>query len=312
MQPIHSQTSILLTCFLCGLAGVVPVQAQETAHPLVQSRTSRYDTMKSVKEEIVGLMAENKKLEARYSELKAQWRILQIQQEAGTADPIAQGLDQYEAQQVPSEPDQSYRYLRTEGMGDSEELTLLELHLQDLQVQRSELELELKLLKVENQDKERDSLAELEQDKTALQAAVQREHQLQEILLRKEEAVKAAPTRTPVLERENKQLQEDILALEKKKEFKEKEVAILKDKVTLKEKSTEQIRTKLEMEHQELTARVEKMREEHGQLSDKVDTSLSRQQHRNELLQGIIKFDQENQQLQAKINEMSEKIKAQE
>lgn len=309
MQPIHPYSLVVFSSLILAVTGAVPVRAQEPQHPLVQSRTSRYDTMKSVKEEIVGLIAENKKLEARYSELKSQWRILQIRQQAGAVGPVDEGMDRYQEEQQTQGDDQSYRHLNDDMMEDSEHLALLELHLEDLQVQRSELELELKLLKVQSQDKERDILGQLEQDKTALQGALQRERQLQEILVRKEEAVRIAPAQTPVLEQENKQLEEDILALEKKKEFKEKEVAILKDKFTLKEKSTEQVRSKLEMEKQELTARVEKMREEHGQLSDKVDTSLSRQQHRNELIQGIIKFDRENQQLQAKISEMSEKLK---
>ena len=312
MQPTHPHFLVLMISLMFGLAGAVPARAEEPGYPLVQSRTSRYDTMKSVKEEIVELIAENKKLEARYSELKAQWRILQIQQQAGAVGPVDEGMDRHQEEQPAQEEEQSYRHLNNEGVVDEEQLALLELHLEDLQVQRSELELELKLLKVENQDKERDTLAVLEQDKTALQAAVQREHQLQEILARKEEAARTAPAQIPVLEQENKKLELDILALEKKKEFKEKEVAILKDKAALKEKSAEQVRSKLEMEKQELTAQVEKLRAEHDQIADKVDTSLSRQEHKAELIRGIIKFDQENQQLQAKITEMSEKLKSRE
>lgn len=328
MQPIHRNflTAIFFTSVL--LTGPAPSGAEDPHEPFYQSRTSRYDTMKNLKDEITALISENKKLEERYSRLKEQWHLLQTEKRVNEETPelksrelfppqkrsmnlVQQEMDEYlDAQQQP-ESSQN-RYLNGELMDYSEHLSLLELHLADLQYQRRERELELKLIKVQNQDKEREALVLMEQKKTAVQAAMQKERQLLENLSRKEDSLKTGPAQIPVLEKENRALEEKILSLEKKREFKEREVAILKDKKMLKEKSAEQFLTKIEKEKLELKARVDGLRSEHNQLSDKVATSLSRQERKNELIQGIMAYDQENQKLRAGIDAVNSQPKNQE
>ncbi|MGE0268467.1 MAG: hypothetical protein AB7S78_08450 [Candidatus Omnitrophota bacterium] len=327
LKSIQRNFITMMLFSIAFVTGAVPLGAEDPHEPFYQSRTSRYDTMKTLKDDITALITENKKLEERYSRLKEQWHILQTQKRLDHEDVelksrelfqpqvrpmnlVQQEMDQYlDGQQMDGS---QKRYLNGELMDYSEHLSLLELHLADLQYQRRELELELKLIKVQNQDKEREALVLLEQKKIAVQEAMQKERQLVEQITRKEESMKTAPAQIPLLEKENQNLEEKILSLEKKKEFKERELTILKDKKMLKEKSAEQFLTKIEKERQELKSRVDSLKAEHNQLSDKVATSLSLQDRKNELIRGIMQFDQENQKLQARIDEMSPKLKSQE
>ncbi|MBP9853342.1 MAG: hypothetical protein KBD53_00575 [Candidatus Omnitrophica bacterium] len=323
-QATHRPFIILIFSFLILLTASSSLKAEEETDSLYQPRTSRYDTMKKLKDDIAVLIAENKKLEERYSQLKEEWQLIQDQSPSSQKEVIQNnpeslfptkinaGQENFDPYIDDKNLDSQKRYLSGELMDYSEQLSLLQLHLADLQYQRRELELELKLNKVQNQDKERKALELKEAENIALQQALQKERQLLEEITRREEELRTTPEQVSVLEKENQDLEEKAVSLAKKKEFKEKELSILKDKKMLKEKSTAQSLSKAEKEKSDLKNQVEDLKKQHDQLSNQITTSLGRQDRRNELIQGIKKYDLENQKLRTQIDEMSLMLKRQE
>ncbi|MBZ0165440.1 MAG: hypothetical protein K8I00_01445 [Candidatus Omnitrophica bacterium] len=321
--------SVLLTLILClPVCGALPQASAETVEdPDVwfQPRQSRYDTMRSVKEEITGLINENKQLEEHYSLLKEQWESRR-QQNAPLPKTTVQRSAQQPVEQKPVRPavitpvpvqpfsagdkpqPLDSRSLKGEVVDPHGALTLLELYLADLRYQRRELELDLKLHKVKQQDRRGEALQAQTQLKNEIQSGLIKERQLMQALQRKQEEVTQAPQENIRLKKENSALERELPALQKKVEFKDREIEILKNKITLQQKSADPVLSKEEKERQVLEARIKERRERYESLSKLVGTSLRRQERKKQLLRDIIAFDKENQDLQEKIVELNDKI----
>ena len=290
---------------------------------------SSYNAMENLKKEIEILLEENRKLTNEYQHLQDKFFNIQKQvqekdhnlriqekqitptaklrkQQEAALDHLSNNLADMEGQILLQRSKNNY--LSTELIDIEQKQKLWELQLTDLELQKRQLQMDLKMKNFLNDESEEKQSDELNQLKKQIQADLDQQAEYERLSQEITSSVYASSEEKNRLKAEMDEIQEEIAALERKKEFKERENALLRNKRLYLIKSSEGEVQEKERLEEGLKSRVNQLEERYKQITSQVNNTLTDQSEKQAIWKNFIKLDRENQSLRSSISDLQAKI----
>jgi chromosome segregation ATPase len=296
------------------------IQAEEL-NPVFSTGELKQDQFSQVKSQISGLIEENKRLEIKNSLLQEELVNLsnQINEHKAAVEALQGGMG------LPPTNDESpenaeklkndilmmrtkNNLLKTQLSNLEEKINARKLQMSDLTYQKSALEIDQKMKSFQIEDSQKKAGVDLETMQKDLGNMLDEEREVLNKMAQLQEEKKNFAQRIEELKKENKDLEEKALHLDKKKEFKVRENGILKDKKYLEEQlSSRALDVRME-DKLKLKQKIERMQAEYNDLDQKVENTLLSKTKNDEVTKNVIRIDKENQEMRGRIDALKSKI----
>jgi len=290
---------------------------------------SGYDKMNGIKAEIANLLELNQELESQYNVLTAEKDILQkkvnqhvkkfgkitraavrtldSQKIQGlTAEGLKQDLEKMQHEILIKESRAAY--LSGNLLDFEEKQRLLELQLEQLRLEKNELDMENKLAEYLYLESERGQSLDVVELEVQLRRNLEKVEELNHAVGQLEDIEQSVFPTIERLKKEISGLEEQLSDLHHRMAFKEKENAYFKNRKLLLTRKAESVVWEKEREKVKIELKANKLETQYQHLSNKVTSSLQSREQKHELMQNIIAMDKENQILREEISHLEEKI----
>ena len=316
---------MFLTLAVCFLAGPRAAVGQEGA-PLSRSLQS----LESLKTHIAVLMKENNQLEVQYALLKREYDVLnetymkyaarldtlkrEREQEARIIDERRSRINELEAQLPDTEANKlvlksRIAFTNQKLLDMNEQLRLLKLKISDLEFELRDIEMALKVKKYNAKELEQQQQRKLQE----LRDAYARNMEMEKKLLAEIEHIssqgKTADDKISRIKDESEEMATRIAQIKTKIDMQKKENELLRKKKLYELRLSENKIWQYDQKKLALEESVTGLEKKAEALGAKIELSRNKQMQKREILDTIMRIDQENQNLKDKIFDLQQKIK---
>jgi chromosome segregation ATPase len=317
---MNSRYILLAFSSVIFLLGPFKIQAEEM-NPDFSTGELKQDQFSHVKSQIGGLIEENKRLEIKNSLLQEELINLsnQINEHKAAVAALQGGMGLSSTNDESPEKAEKLKndilmmrtknnLLKTQLSNLEEKINARKLQMTDLTYQKSALEIDQKMKSFQIKDYQKKAGLDLETIQKDLENMLDEEREVLNKMSRLKEDKTTFAQRIEELKKENQDLEEKAIELEKKKEFKARENTILKDKKYLEEQlSSRALDVRME-DKLKLKQKIERMEKEYNDLDQKVENTLISKTKNEEITKNVIRIDKENQELRDRIEALKSKV----